>query len=165
MGSDLPTNTGGLRLALANPGVRRLEGALAATAIGNPMYAFALAVWAFHRGGAPMLSLFALGTLLPAGVLAPFLAALADRFRPERVLVAALLARGGALAGVALALTGVAYPPLILALAATGSLAGRVVYPAQAALLPSVARRPEELVAANALPPASTTRGRSPLRR
>ena len=140
-----------LRAALANSNLRRVQLALAGTALTTPAYGVALSVYAYRAGGLSAVALAGVVTFLPAGLLAPVLSVLADRHRRERVLAAALLFRGLTLAASALCILGSAAPAAVLALAALSSIASRVVRPAQAALVPSLARNDGELTAANAL--------------
>lgn len=109
----------------------------------------ALLVYAYRVGGAGAASAIALVQLLPGVVLSPFLASLADRWRPARVLAGgylALAASAGVLALV-MALDGPA--ALVFALAPIVNLALCIPRPAQATTLPGVVQSPEELAAAN----------------
>jgi MFS family permease len=91
---------------------------------------------------------------LPAAVSAPFAAVLGDRFRRGLVMVGADVLRAVAMAAAAAAALGGAPAGVIYALAGFVSVVSTAFRPAQAALLPSLARTPEELTAANV---ASTT--------
>jgi MFS family permease len=117
-------------------------------------YAIALAVYAFDRGGAAAVGLVGLIRFLPSALSAPFAAVLGDRFRRGRVMVASDLLR--ALATAAAAAVALAGGPAgaVYALAAFIAVVSTAFRPAQAAILPSLARTPEELTAANV---ASTT--------
>jgi len=75
-------------------------------------------------------------------------AALCDRFRRERLLLTLMLVRAGALAASAAA----AFADnrvLVFAFASVVGLASTLIRPALQALLPSLARTPEELIASN----------------
>jgi MFS family permease len=133
-----------------NEDLRRLELAWSGSIIGQWGYEVALAVFAYRAGGATAVGLVALVRLLPAAVVAPFAALLGDRFRRKRIMVAADLARVIAMAGAAAAVFGGAPPVAVYALAAVAAVTGTAFGPAQSALLPSLARSPEELTAANA---------------
>ena len=137
-----------------NPGLRRIELALAGSVAGEWAYAIALAVYAFDRGGAAAVGLVGLIRFLPSALSAPFAAVLGDRFRRGRVMVASDLLR--ALATAAAAAVALAGGPAgaVYALAAFIAVVSTAFRPAQAAILPSLARTPEELTAANV---ASTT--------
>jgi MFS family permease len=87
--------------------------------------------------------------LLPAALVAPFAASLGDRFRRERFLVGVALVGSAALAGSAAAYYAGKNEVLVFVLAGLVGLASTLVRPALQALLPSLARTPQELIAAN----------------
>ena len=132
-----------------NPGLRRVELAFAGSETGKWLYIIALAVFAYDAGGAAAVGVVALIRTVPAAVGAPFTALLADRYPRERVMLVATVIRVVAMAGAA----GVAAADLsatyVYVLAGIVTLASTAFRPAQAALLPSLARTPEELTAAN----------------
>jgi MFS family permease len=135
--------------SFGNPGLRRLQLAFAGSEIGGWGYSIALWVLAFEAGGAAALGVLALVTMLAPGIAAPFTSILGDRYDRVRVMVGSDLVRivlMAAAAGVAFAgaPTGILY-----ALAALASVAATAFRPAQAAILPSLARTPDELTAAN----------------
>jgi MFS family permease len=137
-----------------NPGLRRVQLAWAGSVAGDWAYAVALAVYAYGAGGAAAVGLVGLIRFVPAAVAAPFAGIIADRFRRERVMLAADLVRAVALAAAAVAVFADAPPALVYVLAAVVSVVAMAFRPAQAAVLPSLARSPDELTAANV---ASTT--------
>ena len=134
----------------ANAGLRRLMTAAAIAEVSAPVYYTASAVWAFREGGAMLAATLGVVAMVPAAVVAPFAAVVTDRARKERVIVVSLAARAAFLLLLA---AGVAFDStwLVLAAAALASMCARVLYPALAALLPSLARSRQELVSANAL--------------
>jgi len=134
----------------ANEDLRRLELAWSSSVLGQWGYEVALAVFAYRAGGAAAVGVVALIRLLPAAIVAPFAALLGDRFRRRRIMVAADLVRVCAMSGAAAAFFAGAPAEVIYALAVVTALAGTAFPPAQAALLPALARSPEELTAANA---------------
>ena len=109
----------------------------------------ALGVFAYERGGAAAVGVAGLVRLLPAAAVAPFAASLGDRFRRERFLLAMTLVGSGALAASAAAAFA-AEPVLVFVFAAVVGISSTLIRPALQALLPSLARTPEELIAANA---------------
>lgn len=134
----------------ANPDLRRVELALAGSEIGYWGADVALAVFAFRSGGAAAVGLVATARLLPAAAVAPFAALLGDRFRRRRVMVAADLARVCTMGAAAAAAFAGTPAVVVYAFAVLTALAGTAFPPAQSALLPTLARSPEELTAANA---------------
>jgi len=134
----------------ANPDLRRVELAQGGSVVGQWGYEVALAVFAYRDGGAITVGLVALVRLLPAAVVAPFAALLGDRFSRKWVMVAADLARVCAMGGAAAAAFAGAPPVVVYALAVVTALASTAFGPAQSALLPTLAKSPEELTAANA---------------
>src|SRR5438876_370755 len=108
----------------------------------------ALGVFAYNEGGTAAVGIAGLVRLLPAAIVAPFAASLGDRFRRERFLLALTLVGAAALAGSAVAaLAG--QRVVVFALAAVVGLVATLFRPALVALLPSLARTPEELIASN----------------
>jgi MFS family permease len=133
-----------------NRDLRRVELAWSGSIVGQWGYEVALAVYAYRAGGATDVGLVALVRLLPAAVVAPFAALLGDRFRRRRIMVAADLARMLAMGGAAAAVFAGAPAVVVYALAVVTAVTGTAFAPAQSAFLPSLARTPEELTAANA---------------
>ena len=86
--------------------------------------------------------------LLPAAIIAPFAAGLADRHRRERFLAAVVSAASLALIGSAVGASDGAWG-VVLAAAAVMGVAATLFRPALQALLPSLAESPQELLAAN----------------
>ena len=131
-----------------NENIRRVELAWGA-AIGAEWGHFvALGVYAYEQGGASAVGLAGLVRLLPAAAVAPFAASLGDRFRRERLLLAMALLGSLALAGSAAAAFA-GQRVLVFAFAALVGLSSTLIRPALQALLPSLARTPEELIASN----------------
>jgi MFS family permease len=142
-------SVGALRDVYANPPLRRVQLAFAGQVVGGYAYGIAVAVYAFAHGGAAAVGLVAFVRLTAAAAVAPFSAVLADRFRRERVMLSADLLRAAlvAAAGVVAVADG---PPLVVyALALLVTVVATAFRPAEAALMPSLARTPQELTAAN----------------
>jgi MFS family permease len=131
--------------------VRSLLGAFALSTASGWAYAVALAVFAYRQGGPSAVGLLWLVLMVPAGVAAPFLAALADRFRSERVLALSLAARGALMLACAAAVFVDVTPLVVFGLAIVASLLARLAGPAQAATLPRLVSGDEGLAAANTL--------------
>jgi MFS family permease len=137
------------RAVVTNPALRRVELAWAAASTASWAYIIALAVYAYNEGGAAAVGLVGLIRVLPAFVAAPFAGVLGDRYARERVMLALSLGRTAVMAVAAAALYAEAPPAVIYALAAVVSLSSSMVRPIFSALLPQLARTPEELTAAN----------------
>jgi MFS family permease len=132
-----------------NPNIRRIEGAWAASVMAHWSYGIALAVFAYRDGGAAAVGLIGLVRFLPSAIASPFAAVLSDRFRRERVIVTAELTRAVLLAATTAVVVLEGPSALVYVLAAFVAVAYSAVRPAQAALLPSLAKTPQELTAAN----------------
>jgi MFS family permease len=134
--------------AVRNAEVRRVELAWGAAIFAEWAHFVALGVFAYEDGGASAVGVAGLVRLLPAAVIAPFAASLGDRFRRERFLLAMTLVGLVALAGSALAFF-LSAEFLVYAFAALLGLATTLIRPTLQALLPSLARTSEELIASN----------------
>jgi MFS family permease len=133
----------------ANKSLRQLELAWAGSIFGQWAYEVALAVFTYRAGGAAAVGLVSLMRLLPAGIAAPFAAALGDRFQRVHIMIAADLARVAAMASAAAVAFAGGPAEGVYALASVAAITGTAFQPAQSALLPALARTPEELTAAN----------------
>lgn len=107
-------------------------------------------VYAFGKGGTTAAGIVAVVQLLPGIVAAPLLSTLVDRMSPTRLLVGSLAAQtvGMSLTAVAILLDWpsiVAYAAAVFAATAVGG-----TRPAQAAVLPGLARSADELAVCNA---------------
>lgn len=141
---------GALRDVYANPLLRRLQVANASSIIGGWAYVVALAVFAYRADGAYAVGLLATVRWLCGGIAAPIAGVVGDRFARARVMIASDLVRAGLLGGMALAVLADSPPFLVYGLAVCATLSATPFGPAQAALLPQLARSPGELTAANA---------------
>src|SRR5215218_5336734 len=107
-------------------------------------------VYAYDRGGAGTAGAVAIAQLLPAALLAPVAAAIADRRSPVGVLVGGYLVQVAGMLATALAI-GLEVPPAAYLGAVVASAAVATTRPAQTALVPGLVHNAEELTAANAL--------------
>lgn len=137
-----------LAAAVRNANIRRLELAWGATVAAEWGHFVALGVFAFEEGGAAAVGIAGLVRLLPAAFLAPFAASLGDRFPRERFLFVLVLVAAAALAGSAAA-ANAGEPVPVFVLAGVAGLSFTLFRPALQALLPSLTRTPEELIASN----------------
>jgi MFS family permease len=139
---------GALGSALRNPNIRRAELAWGAAIAAEWAHFVAFGVYAYDVGGPAAVGLAGLVRLLPAAIVAPFAASLGDRFPRERFLLALALVASVALGGSAIAFVA-DIEALVFAFAALLGFAVTLIRPALQALLPSLARSPEELIASN----------------
>jgi MFS family permease len=134
-----------------NRNLRFLELGWAFWILGHWAYLVAVSVYAYGVGGETAVGIVFLLRLVPAAIVSPFTGLLGDRFPRETVLIGANLGRitliGSAAVGVLLD----APAELVFALAVVDAIVATPVRSAQAALVPSLARGPAELTAANAV--------------
>ena len=109
----------------------------------------AILVYAFDRGGATASGLVAFIQLAPAVIFAPIASALGDRIPRIRMLALAYVAYAITVTIVAILLAADADPLLVYAGAVLTGLALTLARPAHASVLPTIARTPSELTAAN----------------
>lgn len=128
--------------------MRRAELAWGAAIAAEWAHFVAFGVYAYDIGGPTAVGIAGLVRLLPAAVVAPFAASMGDRFPRERFLLALTLVAALALGASAAAFYADA-ESLVFAFAALLGFAVTLIRPALQALLPSLARTPEELIAAN----------------
>jgi predicted MFS family arabinose efflux permease len=139
-----------LRDVLRNPDLRRLELAWVGSVLGHWSYVVALAVYAYREGGAAAVGVVGVIRMFSGALGAPLMSTLGDRFRRERVMLSADLVRAGLMGGAAALIAADGPAAAVYAIAAAATVVGTSFRPAQAALLPSLARTPAELTAANA---------------
>ncbi|MFL5926316.1 MAG: MFS transporter [Gaiellaceae bacterium] len=145
----MPESLAALKSVFRNPDLRRLQLAAVGSVTGQYAFTIVVAVYAYEHGGAAAVGVMALVRTIPSAVLGPFVSAAGDRFRPERVMLLADLLRVLIVAAIALVVFVHGPAALAFALAALGPVCAIAFHPAQAALLPELARTPEELTAAN----------------
>src|SRR3954452_19706589 len=105
-------------------------------------------VFAYRRGGTAGAGFVAVARLVRAAIVAPLVAAAADRRSPAVLLAGGYLALTAGMAGTAAAIAAGA-PLAAYAAPIFASTAVTVTRPAQSALIPSVAATPDQLTAAN----------------
>ncbi len=133
----------------ANPDMRRLQLAWALSSFAIWSFAIALGVYAFDLGGAAAVGIAALVRLLPGAVASPFAGLLGDRHSRRIVLVLSAGCAAAALASAAVAAAVDAPAAVVLGLAGLFTIATSPYVPSEGAMLPVVARTPQELSAAN----------------
>jgi MFS family permease len=139
------------RGVFANPALRKLQLAWAAVIVGHWAYLVAVAVFAYSIGGAGAVGLLVVIRTVPAALVAPFAAVLADRYRRTSVMIGSNLLRGVLVAAAGLCVWAETPAEVVYVLVGLAMLVGTPFRPALAALTPSVARTPAELTAANAV--------------
>jgi hypothetical protein len=139
-----------LRAVLANRALARLELAWAAATLGNWAFSIVLAVYAYRQGGTGAVALALVVRMLPSAAAAPYAAMLVDRHSRRAVLQWASVVRAAALVGAAVAVAAGAPFGVVLVFAAVFTIVNTAHRPAQAGLMPRLARTPTELGAANA---------------
>ena len=133
----------------ANRDLRRVQVSWAGSVTAYWVFIVALSLFAYDEGGAAAVGLVGLLRVLPAVVASPFAAALGDRYPRERVLVAVNVARTLAIAFAAALAFADAPPVTVYLLAGIVGMLQSIFRPTQSALLPLLARTPEELTACN----------------
>ncbi|MFN2470928.1 MAG: MFS transporter [Gaiellaceae bacterium] len=149
VGERLRESLGAFGAVVRNPNLRRVELAWAASNIGRWAYFVALAVFAYQQGGAAAVGLVALIRMLPSALVAPFTAILGDKYRRERVMLVASLGQAATIGAAGVVVLSDAPAWIVYMLAGLNTSIGTAFRPAQSAVLPSLARTPQELTAAN----------------
>jgi MFS family permease len=137
------------RSVFQNGALRRVLLAFAAFGMAELGTWTAILVFAYQRGGAVETGLAAVVQLVPAAVVAPIGAVLGDRLPRQRVLAGGYFVQGVTMAGTGAAIISGAPSALVYTLAAVVASSVTITRPVQGALLPQLARTPEELTAAN----------------
>ena len=145
----LAASIGVVAAVLRNPDMRRLQLGWAAASFALWSSTITLAVYAFDVGGAAAVGLAGLIRLLPGALASPFAGLLGDRHSRRAVLLWSVLAGTLVLACSALAVALGSPAALVFALAGAYMVVSSPYVPAEGALLPAIARSPQELSAAN----------------
>jgi MFS family permease len=146
---QLAESSRAFRDVFRNPGLRRIELAWAASILGTWAYGIAVVVYAYEQGGATAVGVVGLARWVAAAIASPFAAILGDRYERRWVMAGSDIARAVLIAGAALTVFADAPPIVVYVVAGGVSVVATAFRPAEAALIPSLARTPEELTAAN----------------
>jgi MFS family permease len=132
-----------------NPDLRRVELAFIGFTAAEWGTWIAIMVFAYKASGVAAAAGIGVIQLIPAAIFAPFASVLGDRYRRERVLLAGYVLQALSVGATAVALLAQAPVSAIYALAALVATSITLTRPAQGSLLPTLARTPQELTAAN----------------
>ena len=144
------SRSGAFRALAGNGALRRVVGAYALFILTEYSVWIAMLVYAYARGGATIAGLVAIAQLVPAALLAPIFAALADRRSPVVLLAGGYLVQAAGMGATAAAIAG-GVPLAAYAAAVVASVAVTATRPAQSTLMPSLAVTPDQLTAANVI--------------
>jgi CRP-like cAMP-binding protein len=149
-GSRFHDWAGALAQAAHRGPLRRAQISFGAMWASETAFMVALGVLAFRAGGAAAVGAVTAARMAAAALLAPFLATMADRTRREKVLVAIGVTRAALLALAAANTAADGAPAATYAFAVVATIAVTLYRPAHSALLPALAKSPQELTGANA---------------
>jgi MFS family permease len=140
-----------LGTVVRNRELRRLNLALAGSEVGNWAYGTAIAVWAYDQGGTTAVGIWMAVRLGLVAVMAPFAGLVADRYPRRLVMVTSDLGQLVLILAAAAAIQ-LDWPAASVYVLVSLALPFSTLFrPAQMAILPSLARTPDELTAANGL--------------
>ncbi|HJX06431.1 MAG TPA: MFS transporter [Actinomycetota bacterium] len=111
----------------------------------------AILVYAYRQGGTGAMGIAAVALLVPAALLAPFVAQIGDRMPRERALALSYVAQGLAAGLTAIALTADLPAGFVYAGAVVLNIAITATRPTHLSVLPELVDTPAQLTAANAL--------------
>ena len=137
--------------ALSSGPLHRAQISFAAMWAGESAFMVSLAVVAYGEGGVTAVGVVTAARMATAALLAPFLATLADRVRRERVLTCIGVVRGAMLACAAAVTASGGPAAATYGFAIVATVAVALYRPAHSALLPALAKSPEDLTSANAV--------------
>ncbi|MGH3185876.1 MAG: cyclic nucleotide-binding domain-containing protein [Streptosporangiaceae bacterium] len=148
MGGDSGGRLHAFRSLAGNGALVRILSAYAVFVLTECAAWIAMLVFAYSRGGVAIAGFVAVAQLVPAAVLAPVMAAVADRRSPVAVLAGGYLVQAAGMAAAAVAVFArvqlAAYACAVIYCAAQST-----IRPAQAVLIPSVAATADQLTAVN----------------
>lgn len=135
--------------SVTSPNLRRAQLAFALIWTGEWAVLVAVGVVAFGDGGPAAVGLVAALRMLPAALLAPLAATVADALRRERVLASIGLIRAVTLSAAAGVLAVHGSLEVVYGLVTLATIAQTLYRPAHSALLPALCAGPQELTSAN----------------
>ena len=148
--ADAVRETGtSLSTVFRNPGLRKINLALAGSMIGDWAYGTAILIWAYDIGGARAVGIWYTVRLVLMTIVTPFASTIVDRLPRKMVMISTDVIR----AVLCLAVAGLIWADgpvwLVFVLATVAPLIGAPFRPAVAALMPKLVKTPDELTAAN----------------
>ena len=135
--------------AFKSPELRRLQLAGVGSTLAVWAYSIAIAVYAYRADGAKAVGIVLFVRWSLAAVFAPWLSLLADRLSRRRVMLAVDGSRTALVAGMTVVAAAGGPSIVTYSLAVVMSIISTAFAPAQAALMPSLAKTPDELTASN----------------
>ena len=146
----MPEDLNALESVWRNATLRPLVAGRLFASVAEWMWYTVATVYAFTLAGVGAVGAIGVAAVFPAALLSPALGYIIDRFPRERVLAAMLALRFVALTVAAVSAALFPSVAILVAVAVAEGIASLFVRPTTAALLPSVTRRPEDLVRAHA---------------
>jgi MFS family permease len=134
---------------MRSPAMRRVQVAFLLFRTAERATWVALLIWAFERGGEAAVGAIVMAQMLPAMIIAPFAAVVADRVARPTALRAGYLVQGITKLAVAGVLLSEAPFWLIAALTGVAASSMTMTRPVHHALIPEISRTPDELTAGN----------------
>jgi MFS family permease len=155
--SQLQESRRAIASVFRNPGLRRVNIAFAASIVGDWAYMVAVSVYAYGHGGATAVGAFGVARYVSMALLGPPMSMLADRHPRKLVMMGADLSRAVVVVVGATLIATHGPPAAVYAAALVTAVLSLAFRPAQASLLPTLARDARELTSANVV--ASTVEG------
>ncbi|MGH9020701.1 MAG: MFS transporter [Acidimicrobiales bacterium] len=149
IGQELRSSKKAMGDVMGNQALRRIFYAFAGSLIGDGVFTLSAAVYVFLHGGATAVGVLATVRYLAIASAAPFTSTFADQYDRKKVMVASDLTRLVLVSGAAVCVGLHASRFLIFALVVLVGVAGTAFRPAQASILPLLAREPDEIAGAN----------------
>lgn len=147
--SGITASAKALNDVFRNPDLGRLQFAWVGVSFATWAFAITLGVYAFDVAGAAAVGIAGLVTSLPGAIASPFGGLLGDRFSRRLVMLVSAFTSALALAAAAFAVNMDADLWIVFASAGLFTVCCSPYIPAEAALMPQLARTPQELSAAN----------------
>jgi MFS family permease len=147
--SRIITSIRALGEVFRNPELGRLQLAWAGVSLSMWAFMITIGVYAFDVGGAAAVGVAGLVRMLPGAFASPFAGLLGDRHSRRSVLLWSTLGTAVVLAAAAAAVGAGAPAWVVFALAGLYTVVNSPYVPTEAALMPQLARTPQELSAAN----------------